>query len=181
MESKEEKNFDPLDIAQKFDHFLKERKLKFSGVVIGGSALFLLEIINRSTRDFDLLEREIPKEISAAAKSFALENGLSEHWLNSDPVEFIKYLPSNWRSEIELIFEGEALQLWTIARIELLKAKVWAYCDRSKDYDDILAMRPNAIDLENVKDWLYPLDTNPSWPKWVDICVDKIKEGLKNA
>ena len=48
--------FDPKEIIPKFDEFLTSKQLKFHGIAIGGVALVVLDIIQRSTRDVDLLE-----------------------------------------------------------------------------------------------------------------------------
>jgi hypothetical protein len=86
-------------------------------------------------------------------------------------------LSLDWRDNLALIFKGRALTLYTIERIELIKSKVWAYCDRSRDYEDFIAMSPSTQELEEVRKWLYPLDGNPEWPNWVDVCIEKIKKG----
>jgi Nucleotidyltransferase of unknown function (DUF6036) len=63
--------FNPKSIAKKFDEFLDNNGLRFFGVVIGGAALVLLDIIDRSTKDFDILEDQIPDDIKEAAVRFA--------------------------------------------------------------------------------------------------------------
>ena len=171
-------NFEPKDIAEKFDKYLTLKGLTFSGIVVGGSALVLLDIIDRSTKDFDLLDSDIPAEILDAAKDFASIENLSEQWLNCGPSELVDYLPKDWRLNLELIFSGESLTLHTIAMLELLKAKVWAYCDRTKDYTDIIAMAPSSEELEVVREWLYPLDAHPGCKKWFDKCIEKLNSGL---
>lgn len=75
--------FDPKEIIPKFDDFLTSKRLRFEGVAIGGAALVVLDVIQRSTRDVDLLEEEIPEAISKAASEFASLHGLSEQWLNA--------------------------------------------------------------------------------------------------
>jgi len=54
-----------------FDRYLLELGLRFEGVVIGGSALALLGVTQRPTRDFDILVPELSAAIASAAKSFA--------------------------------------------------------------------------------------------------------------
>ena len=50
-------------IVSEFDAYLAKRKLKFEGVIIGGAALNLLGVVSRLTRDCDVLDTSIPKEI----------------------------------------------------------------------------------------------------------------------
>lgn len=53
------------------DRHLLGLGLRFEGVVIGGSALGLMGIIQRPTRDFDILVPELPSAIVSAARDFA--------------------------------------------------------------------------------------------------------------
>jgi hypothetical protein len=85
--------FDPKEIIPKFDEFLTSKQLKFDGIAIGGAALVVLDIIQRSTRDVDLLESEIPEAIAKAASEFARERGLSENWFNAGPADLLRNLP----------------------------------------------------------------------------------------
>jgi len=44
----------PHDVITRFDEFLAERELRLEAVVIGGTALALLGVIDRPTRDCDV-------------------------------------------------------------------------------------------------------------------------------
>jgi hypothetical protein len=61
----------PRPTIDAFDRHLAMHGLRFEGVVIGGSALGLMGVIQRPTRDFDILVPELPPEILAAARDFA--------------------------------------------------------------------------------------------------------------
>lgn len=146
--------FNVKDIAEKFDRYLQVKGLKFSGIVVGGSALVLLDIIDRSTKDFDMIEDNIPQEIVDAALKFAEQENLSIYWLNSGPSELVKHLPAHWRSTIQPLYSGDGLKLSTLSRDNLIKAKIWAYCDRTKDYDDVISMLPSKGELADTQAWL---------------------------
>ncbi len=45
----------PIETIEAFDLFLRDRGLRFDGVVIGGTALSLLGIVSRPTKDVDIL------------------------------------------------------------------------------------------------------------------------------
>tara|TARA_B100001094_G_C17582336_1_gene508014 strand:+ start:27 stop:554 length:528 start_codon:yes stop_codon:yes gene_type:complete len=171
-------NFNAKDIAKKFDSYLDSKGLKFEGVVIGGTALVLLDIITRHTKDFDLINHRIPEDIAEAATEFAKAENLSLQWFNSGPTDLVKHLPNDWQTTTQIIYQGDALTFMTLSRSNLLKAKIWAYCDRTRDYDDILHMAPTPKELGDTAEWLYPLDTNPNWPEWVDECINNLTKGL---
>ena len=61
----------PRPTIEAFDRHLLGVGLRFEGVVIGGSALGLMGIIQRPTRDFDILVPELPLAIASAARDFA--------------------------------------------------------------------------------------------------------------
>ena len=103
--------FDPNIIIPEFDKFLAIRGGQLKAVVIGGAALTLLGIINRGTRDVDLLEATIPDDIRLAAQEFADKHSLSRDWLNTGPSSLMRDLPSDWSTKLQSIYSGKALEL----------------------------------------------------------------------
>ena len=92
----------PRPTIEAFDRHLLGLGLHFEAVVIGGSALGLMGIIERPTRDFDILVPELPQAIVAAAREFSRaqrEAGveLFEDWLNNGPKQLGDVLPLGWR------------------------------------------------------------------------------------
>ncbi len=61
----------PKQVAEEFDSFLAQQGLRMKAIVIGGAALALLDVIDRETRDVDILDPLLHPEIEAAARSFA--------------------------------------------------------------------------------------------------------------
>ena len=142
-------------IIEQFDRYLLEKKLFFQAVIIGGGALNLLNITSRATVDIDFLDPIIPADIKKASISFAKENetlGLNaEEWFNNGPLNLVRDLPKDWRARTQIIYNGSNLKLYTLGRLDLLKTKLYAYCDRVKDLDDCVAMRPTLDELDSCK------------------------------
>jgi hypothetical protein len=74
---------------------------------------------------------EIPEEIAKASKTFALEvraNGgdLGDEWLNNGPASLQTQLPLGWENRLQIAFSGRAIHLRTLAREDLLCAKLFA-------------------------------------------------------
>lgn len=170
--------FNPKEIIPKFDEYMTSKGLTFEAVAIGGSALAILDIVHRSTRDVDLLELEIPDSIQKAAKEFAANHNLSEHWLNAGPSDLLQYLPKSWREHVQPLYSGTSLKLKTLGRIDLLRTKFWAMCDRMRDIEDIIAMNPSVEELAIAIEWVKPLDGNPGWINHVDTVADALKKRL---
>ena len=57
----------PHETIEQFDLFLTKQGLSLSAVIIGGSALSLLGVISRETRDCDVLHPQLPEGIIRAA------------------------------------------------------------------------------------------------------------------
>ena len=88
----------PRPTIEAFDAWLAARSLRLDAIVVGGSALALLGVTDRQTRDFDILHPELPEEIAEAAREFAahLRNEgveLADDWLNNGPMQLADVLP----------------------------------------------------------------------------------------
>ena len=162
----------PRPTIEAFDRHLLGLGLRFEGVVIGGSALGLMGIIQRPTRDFDILVPALPLAIASAARDFAKAQrtggvDLVDDWLNNGPMQLGDVLPAGWRERVQRIFEGQVLVLSTLGRPDLLKSKLFALCDRGTDLPDVVALAPTAEELAECVPWLEVQDGNEEWPAHV--------------
>ncbi len=155
-----------------FDHYLASLDLRFDGVVIGGSALVLMGVVQRLTRDVDVLVPALPEAIATAARDFARQQrqaggDLVDDWFNNGPMQLGDVLPAGWPERVERIFEGKSLVLSTLGRPDLLKSKLFALCDRGTDMPDCIALAPTAEELAECLPWLELQDGNELWPDHV--------------
>lgn len=163
----------PKEMLVQFDLFLADREVRFEAVVIGGAALALLGVITRETQDCDVLDPSIPEAIATAAREFSQEisargEDLREDWLNNGPEALKQVLPEGWLQRIKPLYSGAALQLQTLGRADLLKTKLFAYCDRGQDLSDCVALRPTQAELLEAADWLQNQDAHAEWPTHVE-------------
>lgn len=173
----------PRPTIEAFDRHLLALGLRFEGVVIGGSALALMGVIQRPTRDFDILVPELPPAIASAARDFAKaqrEAGIDvfDDWLNNGPMQLGDVLPAGWRERVQRIFEGRVLVLSTLCRSDLLKSKLFALCDRATDLHDCIALSPTAEELAECVPWLEQQDGNELWPAHVRATVADLARRL---
>jgi hypothetical protein len=173
----------PRPTIEAFDRHLLGLGLRFEGVVIGGSALGLMGLIQRPTRDCDILVPELPPAIAAAARDFAKaqrEAGveLQGDWLNNGPTQLGDALPVGWRDRLQRIFQGRALVLSTLGRPDLLKSKLFALCDRGTDLPDCIALAPTPAELAESLPWLEQQDGNELWPAHVRATVTDLARRL---
>jgi hypothetical protein len=171
----------PKQMIAQFDDFLVERKLEFEAVVVGGTALALLGVISRETRDCDILIPELPEKVKEASQDFAKhvsEKGLplDRNWLNNGPSSLIQDLPSGWMNRTHPLFSGKAIHLRSLGRLDLLRSKLFALCDRSLDLQDCIALRPTQKEIDLILPWLKERDGNPDWSEHVEnTCHDLIR------
>ncbi|OGQ90400.1 MAG: hypothetical protein A2289_00290 [Deltaproteobacteria bacterium RIFOXYA12_FULL_58_15] len=162
----------PLETIEAFDSFLAERGLELRAVIVGASALCLKGFITRPTRDVDILAPRLTRELRDAVKDFAVEvrrqgGTLDDDWLNDSPGSLTRDLPPGWENRLQPAFAGVAIMFETLSRLDLLRSKVFALCDRTKDLPDLLAMAPTTEELDEIQPWLEQRDGNPMWPAHV--------------
>ena len=127
------------------------------------------------------LDLDIPDIVQKAARDFAKIHALAENWLNSGPSSLTNDLPKGWRKNLQPLYTGRNLTLSTLARIDLIRTKLWAMCDRMRDIDDLIAMEPTVDELNIAAEWVKPLDGNKNWATHVNTTVDVLKQRLGHA
>lgn len=176
----------PRPTIEAFDRHLLRLSLRFEGVLIGGSALGLMGVIQRPTRDFDILVPELPPAIASAARDFAkvqrqAGDDLQDDWLNNGPMQLGEVLPAGRRERVQRIFDGQALVLSTLGRPDLLKSKLFAPCDRGTDLPDCIALAPTTEELAECAPWLERQDGNEDWPAHVRATIDDLARRLHHG
>jgi hypothetical protein len=171
------------ETLEQFDGFLGKRGLNLTAVIIGGAALNLLGVISRETRDCDILHPDLPESIRKASEDFADElqsKGipLEKDWLNNGPASVSDLLPKGWMKRTRSVFQGKALSLSTLGRTDLIKTKLFAFCDRGRDQEDCIALKPSADELREALGWLKDQDAHPDWPQYVETTIKALAERL---
>lgn len=162
----------PLETLTAFDAFLASRALRLDAVVIGGTALNLLGVVSRPTKDCDVLHPTLPPAVAEAAREFAAAQRaagavLNDDWLNNGPESLISQLPPDWQERLQSVFTGAAITLRCLGREDLLRSKLFALCDRGIDLGDCMALAPTAEELRVILPWVEFQDGNSNWPAHV--------------
>lgn len=178
----------PPDTFTRFDAFCAARGLELDAVVVGavvvgGAALALLGLTTWRTRDCDVLYPPLPELILAAARAFAYqvraEGGvLADEWLNNGPSSLADVLPVGLRDRTQVVFAGRAVTLRTLGRLDLLRSKLFALCDRGTDLGDCLALRPTSAELAELTPWLERQDAHPDWPAHTRVTLADLRRRL---
>lgn len=151
-------------------------------VIIGGAALNLLGVVDRATRDVDVLAVELsdalgtrlapppdplPAVLANAVRDVARDRGLPEDWLNTGPaLQWKQGLPPglpervSWRR-----FSG--LRVGIVGRFDLICFKLYASADQidpdNRHVRDLLALRPTRNELQLAADWVRTQDPSPAF------------------
>jgi len=139
-------------------------------VVCGGTALFALGLVHRTTKDVDVLGtavetgkmlavQKIEKPsgwLIGAAKTVGRDFGLPDNWLNIGPAPQVESgLPKNY---------GRYLTIYFISRLDQIHFKLYAAIDRD-DYhtQDLLALNPTEEEVETASKWTLTQDVSEGY------------------
>ncbi|MEN0068084.1 MAG: DUF6036 family nucleotidyltransferase [Myxococcota bacterium] len=142
---------------------LADRGETFDIVVIGGGALLLLGLVERATKDLDVLARiegdawvraePFPPALEAAVHDVAAALDLSDDWLNPGPTDLLDFgLPSGFADRV---FSGLTVRL--ASRDDQVAFKLYAAADQwpseSRHLSDLRALAPTREELLAAARW----------------------------
>jgi hypothetical protein len=133
---------------------------RFDLVVIGGSALLALGLVERATRDVDVLALvgaeglipadPLPEPLAGARDRVAQDFGLPAGWLNPGPTELLRFgLPDGFLSRVETRTYGSALTVFYAGRLDQIHLKLYAMVDQGagRHEADLRALEPTSAEL----------------------------------
>lgn len=152
------------------------RAERYSIVVIGGSALLVLGLISRPTRDVDvvaLLHDEalvsaepLPEGLLEAALIVAADFGLPRDWLNSGPASLMDFgFPEGFLERAQRRDYGESLHVLFASREDQIHFKLYAVVDQGagRHLADLQALAPTAAELLQAASWTGTHDPSPGY------------------
>lgn len=140
-------------------------------VVCGGAALNVLGYVERTTKDIDviafanrnkdgtiILTKASPLNpaLLSAAMRVQKDFNLPDNWLNDGPASVMDFgLPDGLMDRVESRSYGKNLTIHFLSRYDQIHFKLHATVDQSggKHYDDLMALKPNAKELEAAARW----------------------------
>lgn len=139
---------------------------RFELVVIGGSGLLALGLIERSTRDVDLLAlragkelgsaKPLPAVLEAARDQVARDFSLPADWLNPGPTDLLEFgLPEGFIDRLEHRDYGDYLTAYFASRYDQIHFKLYALVDQGpgKHEADLRALSPTEEELLAAARW----------------------------
>jgi hypothetical protein len=151
---------------------------RYELVVIGGSGLLALGLIERSTRDVDLVAlrsgdkldsaEPLPRKLATARDRVARDFDLPADWLNPGPTDLLRFgLPDGFISRVERRNYGDNLSVYLASRYDQIHFKLYALVDQGpgKHEDDLRALSPTAEELLAAARWSRSHDPSEGYAK----------------
>jgi len=145
-------------------------------VVCGGTALFALKLILRTTKDVDVIGKismshgrikiekidEFPEWFEKAAKIVQRDFNLPDNWINTGPAKQIETgLPNGFEKRLVKRACGEYLTVYFISRLDQIHFKLYASLDRGGYHtDDLFALKPSSEEILMASQWVLTQDVS---------------------
>lgn len=176
---------------------LLNNRLELSGaepenlVICGGSALILIDAVERVTKDVDVLgiiptghNKEIvkpdpmPETLKKAVSQVAGDLGIEGNWLNTDPKDLLEYgLPEGCMERLQEKKYGKLLTVYFVGRLDQIHFKVYASADSGpgRHVEDLLALHPTEEEIEKAARWAMSHDTSENFRALLKDMLRKLK------
>jgi hypothetical protein len=152
---------------------LMEEGSYYEVVAIGGGSLLLLNQIERSTKDLDLVARVVsnqlvsahplPEDLTQAIHKVGNALELGKKWLNPGPAALLDLgLPEGFNSRLHTRHYG-GLTVHYAGRLDQICFKLYAAVDQgplSKHFTDLQFLRPTESELSTAKAWCVTHDVS---------------------
>jgi len=145
-------------------------------VVCGGTALFALGLVLRTTKDIDVLgtiseENEkifvskiekFPEFLIEASKTVQQDFGLPDGWLNKGPTSQVESgLPQGFEKRLVKKLYGNFLSIYYTSRLDQIFFKLYAAVARD-DYhvQDLFQLNPSEEEIKSATKWVLSQDVS---------------------
>ena len=136
-------------------------------LVCGGSALNVLGLVRRATKDIDILAYigrsekgetfliradSLTPELVIAAKKVARDFNLPDDWLNTGPASAVDLgLPNGFMERVTTRIFGNKLAIHFLGHYDQIHFKVYAAVDQGsgKHLDDLMSLKPTSEEMEH--------------------------------
>ena len=150
-------------------------------LVCGGSALNVLGLVQRATKDVDILAYvklskddeasfiradPLSDEFITASKKVARDFNLPEDWINTGPTSAVDLgLPNGIMGRVITREFGRKLTIHFMGRYDQIHFKLYAAVDQGagKHFNDLLALNPTADELEDAARWSMTHDVSEGY------------------
>lgn len=158
----------------------------FDVVVVGGSALLVLGLASRATKDVDVLAVRtdgalvsadpLPPALVEASGRVARDFGLPADWLNSGPAGLLDFgLPEGFAERVEVRAYGPTLTVRFASRLDQIHFKLYAAVDAStpgKHAADLRELAPARDELIAAARWSLTHDPSDGYREMLERALE---------
>jgi hypothetical protein len=173
---------------------LEQRGHPFGLLVVGGSSLLLLGLLDRPTGDLDVIGladnghyrkiTALPDPLANAAAQVGRALDLANNWLNTGPASLMDFgLPEGWERRIEVRQYG-ALEVHLPSRVDQICLKLYPAVDRGpndKHYYDLQKLEPSSAELLFAARWAITHDPSAGFRSELVECLASMEVEVNNA
>ena len=176
---------------------LEAQKSEAAIVVVGGATLSVLGIVDRTTKDVDVIAQAtrddddswtltppvpLPEVLQKAVALVGRDYGLAADWLNTEVgAQWRQGLPDSILQDMEWR-QYTALWVGFAGRQTLITLKLFAAVDRSPEsvhYQDLLALQPTPGELATAERWVVGQDTSEHFPILIQDVISHVRRDLQ--
>lgn len=175
---------------------LKDRGVEIAIVVVGGASLASNRLVDRTTKDVDVIARAdlttepvalspaspLPEEFHEATAIVARDFSLPKDWLNTViESQWKAGLPSNILHNIRWETYS-TLTIGFVSREALIPLKLFASLDQgpnSKHWRDLIALNPTSTEVDEAAEWVRRQDAGIEFSQFVEEAVERLRQDLE--
>ena len=163
-------------ILQALAEQLAARGECFELIVVGGTGLLALGLVERTTRDVDIVAlrsgdaldsaEPLPEGLRAARDLVARDFSLRADWLNPGPTSLLRDgLPDGFLNRLERRDFGKGLVVYLASRYDQIHFKLYAAVDMGpgKHEKDLRALKPTEEELLAAARWSRTIDPSEGY------------------
>lgn len=142
--------------------------------VIGGTALMMLGLADRPTKDIDVVAladstsgalrvrtaKPLPDALLTAVRAVAVQFAIESTWLNAGPADLVDWgLPEGFAQRLMAVEYGHALRVHFASRVDQICFKAYAAADvAGRHLTDLIALSPTEDEMELAFRWAVTQD-----------------------
>lgn len=168
---------------------LADRGYHFEVVAIGGGSLLLLKLIERTTKDLDLVALlkdgqlinadPLPSALLQAAEDVGKALEFGKDWLNIGPSSLLEGgLPKGFLNRVHTQnYKGLTIHL--ADRFDQICFKLYASVDQgpqSKHFADLMTLKPTVEELDQAKNWCVSHDVSENFAIEINRALEVIND-----
>ena len=173
-----------VDALETLGDLLSDQGDEIEIVAIGGGSLLLLGLIERPTKDLDIVAivqdgrfvsaSPLPDFLVSAIRDVAEASGLSEDWINGGPTSLLDFgLPDGFAERTTTRRFG-ALLVHLAGRKDQICFKLYASVDqgpRSKHAVDLSKLQPSSRELAEAAEWCRTHDPSDGFAEQLTLAL----------